>query len=313
MKVAIVEPLGIDEKAVEKLQQEFLPKDIELVYYNTAPADDAEKIRRAAGAQIVMLANMPFRKNVLEKCTDLKMLSVAFTGVDHVNMDYCRENDIMVCNCSGYANEAVSELVFGMIINLYRSIFAADKAVRSGGTKKGLMQIELCKKCFGIIGAGAIGLKTARLAEAFGCEVYAYSRTPKNIEGMKFVGLDELLATCDIVSVHVPLTPQTKDLINAENIVKMKPNAILINTARGPVVNAKVLADALKNGTIAGAGVDVFDVEPPLAGDNPLLDAPHTVLTPHIGFATQEAMQKRAVIAFDNIKKYLEGKPQNIM
>lgn len=313
MKVAIVEPLGIDEKAVEKLQQEFLPKDVELMYYNTAPADDAEKIRRAAGAQIVMLANMPFRKNVLEKCTDLKMLSVAFTGVDHVDMDYCRENDIMVCNCSGYANEAVSELVFGMIINLYRSIFAADKAVRSGGTKKGLMQIELCKKRFGIIGAGAIGLKMARLAEAFGCEVYAYSRTPKNIEGMKFVGLDELLATCDIVSVHVPLTPQTKDLINAENIVKMKPNAILINTARGPVVNAKVLADALKNGTIAGAGVDVFDVEPPLAGDNPLLDAPHTVLTPHIGFATQEAMQKRAVIAFDNIKKYLEGKPQNIM
>lgn len=313
MKIAIVEPLGIDEKAVEKLQQEFLPKDIELVYYNTAPADDAEKIRRAAGAQIVMLANMPFRKNVLEKCTDLKMLSVAFTGVDHVDMDYCRENDIMVCNCSGYANEAVSELVFGMIINLYRSIFAADKAVRSGGTKKGLMQIELCKKRFGIIGAGAIGLKMARLAEAFGCEVYAYSRTPKNIEGMKFVGLDELLATCDIVSVHVPLTPQTKDLINAENIVKMKPNAILINTARGPVVNAKVLADALKNGTIAGEGVDVFDVEPPLAGDNPLLDAPHTVLTPHIGFATQEAMQKRAVIAFDNIKKYLEGKPQNIM
>ena len=313
MKVAIVEPLGIDEKAVEKLQQEVLPKDIELVYYNTAPADDAEKIRRAAGAQIVMLANMPFRKNVLEKCTDLKMLSVAFTGVDHVNMDYCRENDIMVCNCSGYANEAVSELVFGMIINLYRSIFAADKAVRSGGTKKGLMQIELCKKRFGIIGAGAIGLKTARLAEAFGCEVYAYSRTPKNIEDMKFVGLDELLATCDIVSVHVPLTPQTKDLINAENIVKMKPNAILINTARGPVVNAKALADALRNGTIAGAGVDVFDVEPPLAGDNPLLDAPHTVLTPHIGFATQEAMRKRAVIAFDNIKKYLEGKPQNIM
>ena len=313
MKVAIVEPLGIDEKAVEKLQQEVLPKDIELVYYNTVPADDAEKIRRAAGAQIVMLANMPFRKNVLEKCTDLKMLSVAFTGVDHVDMDYCRENNIMVCNCSGYANEAVSELVFGMIIDLYRSIFAADKAVRSGGTKKGLMQIELCKKRFGIIGAGAIGLKTARLAEAFGCEVYAYSRTPKNIEGVKFVGLDELLATCDIVSVHVPLTPQTKDLINAENIVKMKPNAILINTARGPVVNAKALADALKNGTIAGAGVDVFDVEPPLVGDNPLLDAPHTVLTPHIGFATQEAMQKRAVIAFTNIKKYLEGKPQNIM
>lgn len=313
MKVAIVEPLGIDEKAVEKLQRDFLPENIELVYYNTAPQDDAEKIKRSEGAQIVMLANMPFRKNVLEKCPELKMLSVAFTGVDHVDMDYCRENGITVCNCSGYANEAVSELVFGMVIDLYRSIFAADKAVRSGKTKAGLGQFELCGKKFGIVGAGAIGLKTANLAKAFGCEVYAYSRTKKDIDGVKFVSLDELLSVCDIVSVHVPLTKQTTDLINAENIAKMKPTALLINTARGPVVNAKALADALISGAIAGAGVDVFDTEPPIDGDNPLLGAPNVVLTPHIGFATAEAMQKRAVIAFDNIKKYLAGEPQNVM
>ena len=129
----------------------------------------------------------------------------------------------------------------------------------------------------------------------------------------KFVSLDELLSMCDIVSVHVPLTKKTKDLINAENITKMKSTALLINTARGPVVNAKALAEALKNGIIAGAGVDVFDNEPPIVADNPLLSAPNVVLTPHIGFATAEAMQKRAVIAFDNIKKYLAGKPQNVM
>lgn len=313
MKIAIIEPLGIDEKAVEKLKQDFLPENIELVYYNSAPQDDEEKIKRSEDADIVMLANMPLRKNVLEKCSKLKMISVAFTGVDHIDMDYCKANDIMVCNCSGYANEAVCELVFGMVVDLYRNIFAADEAVRTGKTKVGLSQFELCGKKFGIIGAGAIGLKVANVAKAFGCDVYAYSRTPKDIDGIKFVSLDDLLSICDVVSVHVPLTKQTKDLINAENITKMKPTSLLINTARGPVVNAKALADALKNNIIAGAGVDVFDNEPPIAMDNPLLNAPNVVLTPHIGFATKEAMEKRAVIAFTNINKYLMGKPQNVM
>lgn len=313
MKIAIIEPLGIDEKAVEKLKQDFLPENIELVYYNSAPQDDEEKIKRSEDADIVMLANMPLRKNVLEKCSKLKMISVAFTGVDHIDMDYCKANDIMVCNCSGYANEAVCELVFGMVVDLYRNIFAADEAVRTGKTKVGLSQFELCGKKFGIIGAGAIGLKVANVAKAFGCDVYVYSRTPKDIDGIKFVSLDDLLSNCDVVSVHVPLTKQTKDLINAENITKMKPTSLLINTARGPVVNAKALADALKNNIIAGAGVDVFDNEPPIAMDNPLLNAPNVVLTPHIGFATKEAMEKRAVIAFTNINKYLMGKPQNVM
>lgn len=313
MKIAIIEPLGIDEKAVEKLKQDFLPENIELVYYNSAPQDDEEKIKRSEDADIVMLANMPLRKNVLEKCSKLKMISVAFTGVDHIDMDYCKANDIMVCNCSGYANEAVCELVFGMVVDLYRNIFAADEAVRTGKTKVGLSQFELCGKKFGIIGAGAIGLKVANVAKAFGCDVYVYSRTPKDIDGIKFVSLDDLLSNCEVVSVHVPLTKQTKDLINAENITKMKSTSLLINTARGPVVNAKALADALKNNIIAGAGVDVFDNEPPIAMDNPLLNAPNVVLTPHIGFATKEAMEKRAVIAFTNINKYLMGKPQNVM
>ena len=313
MKIAIIEPLGIDEKAVEKLKQDFLPENIELVYYNSAPQDDEEKIKRSEDADIVMLANMPLRKNVLEKCSKLKMISVAFTGVDHIDMDYCKANDIMVCNCSGYANEAVCELVFGMVVDLYRNIFAADEAVRTGKTKVGLSQFELCGKKFGIIGAGAIGLKVANVAKAFGCDVYVYSRTPKDIDGIKFVSLDDLLSICDVVSVHVPLTKQTKDLINAENITKMKPTSLLINTARGPVVNAKALADALKNNIIACAGVDVFENEPPIAMDNPLLNAPNVVLTPHIGFATKEAMEKRAVIAFTNINKYLMGKPQNVM
>lgn len=313
MKIAIIEPLGIEQNEVDKLKQQFLSAEDEIIYYNSAPKDDGEKISRASGADVVIIANTPFRENVLAHCSNLKLLSVAFTGVDHVDMDYCKEHNILVCNCSGYANEAVSELVFGLIIDLYRNILAADKAVRNGKTKAGLPQFELCHKKFGIIGAGAIGLKTAMIAKAFGCEVYAYSRTKKDIAGIKFVDLDELLSICDIVSLHVPLTKQTKGLINEHNIAKMKTNAILINTARGPVVDTKALANALTTGKIAGAGVDVFDTEPPIAGDNPLLSAPNVVLTPHLGFATQEAMVKRAIIAFENIAKWKQNTPQNVM
>lgn len=314
MKIAIIEPLSISEKEVNELKFKFLPADVELVYYNSAPKDDNEKILRANGADVVIIANTAFGRNVLQNCPDLKLLSVAFTGVDHVDMDFCKAHNIMVCNCSGYANESVSELVFGLIIRLYRDLFNADKAVRDGQTKSVLApQFELAGKNFGIVGAGAIGLKVASVAKAFGCNVYAYSRTPKNIEGIKFVSLDELLSVCDIISVHVPLNKSTKDLINAQNIIKMKANAILINTARGPVVNANALAKALKEHTIAGAGIDVFDTEPPIAKTNPLLSAPNIVLTPHIGFATTEAMIKRANIAFANIKAWLDHKPQNIM
>lgn len=314
MKIAIIEPLAITEEQVEALKAKFLPKDVDLVYYNSMPKDDEEKISRASGAEVVMLANMPLRENVLKHCGNLKLLSVAFTGVDHIDMDYCKAHDIMVCNCSGYANEAVSELVFGLIISIYRDVAMADKAVREGKTKAVLATpFELAGKKFGIIGAGAIGLKTAMIAKAFGCEVYAYSRTAKDIDGIKFVALDELLSVCDIVSVHVPLNEATRDLINSENIKKMKKNAILINTARGAVVNSMALATALKEGAILGAGVDVFDTEPPIGKDNPLLNAPNVVLTPHIGFATTEAMVKRADIAFKNISAWLEGKAQNVM
>jgi len=156
-------------------------------------------------------------------------------------------------------------------------------------------------------------MKTARLAQAFGCEVYAYSHTAKEITGVKFVDLNTLLEKCDIVSLHVPLTAETKGLINKENIARMKNNAILINTARGPVVDSEALAKALQTNAIAGAAIDVFENEPPINAQHVLLQSPHVLLAPHIGFATQEAMEKRALIAFKNIKKWQDGEPQNVM
>ena len=313
MKLVITEPLGISEAQAEALKKEYLPQDLEMVYCNTPPQDDAEKAARAKGAELVMLANMPFKENVLQELSDVKFLSVAFTGVDHVAMDYCKAHGIVVSNCSGYANEAVSELAIGLALGLYRKMLASDEAVRAGKTRAGLLGIELSGKKFGVVGAGAIGRRTIALAQAFGCEVYYYNRKEAKIDGAKYVSLDELMEVSDIVSLHVPLTAETKGLIGEKEIAKMKKTAILINTARGPVVDSKALADALKEGRIAGAGIDVFEGEPPIAGDHPLLHAPNVILAPHVGFATQEAMEKRAVISFKNVQAYLAGKPQNVM
>ena len=153
----------------------------------------------------------------------------------------------------------------------------------------------------------------ARIANAFGCEVLAYSRTVRNVEGVKYVDLDTLLSTCDIVSLHTPLTDQTRGMIGKEQFAKMKKNAVLINTSRGPVVDEEALAQALNDGVIAGACVDVFKEEPPLDPSKPLLSAKNILVTPHVGFATKEALVKRAVIVFDNIVAFLDGKPQNVV
>lgn len=313
MKLAIVEPIGIDEEKCRELTRDILKNRVEVSYFNTPAVDDAEKTERSQGAEMVMIANKPYKTNILEKCADIKMLSVAFTGVDHVDMAYCHDNNIVVSNCSGYANEAVSELVMGMCISLYRKLTECRAAIGSGKTSAGLRGLELCGKKFGVIGAGAIGLKTAALAKAFGCEVYCYNRNIPESSEYAYVDMDSLLKSCDIISLHVPLTDSTRGMINSDKLALMKKNAILINTARGPVVEAKALAAALQNGNIAGAGIDVFDVEPPIPVDNPLLTAPNIVLTPHIGFDTNEAMEKRAVIAFTNIAKWLDGSPQNVM
>ena len=268
---------------------------------------------RAEDADIAVISNLPFKKEVMERCPKLKMLSVAFTGVDHVDMDYCRERGILVSNCAGYSNTAVSELVFGLALSLYRRIIECDRAVRAGKDKTGLVGLELSGKKFGIIGMGAIGTRTAQLAKAFGCEVLGFNRSPRQIEGVRMTDLDTLLSECDIVSLHVPLTDETRGLIGERELSLMKPDAVLINTARGPVVDSRALAAALKEGRLAGAAVDVYETEPPIAQDHPLLTAPNVTATPHVAFATKEALYQRAAIVFDNVAGYLDGKPQNVM
>ena len=164
-----------------------------------------------------------------------------------------------------------------------------------------------------MVGTGAIGLRVARIAQAFGCEVLAYSRTVKDVEGIRFVDLKTLLSECDIVSLHTPLNDGTRGLMNRERIGWMKKDAVLINTARGPVVDSEALAEALSEGRIGGACIDVFEKEPPVEKNHPLFSAPNIIVTPHVAFATKEALVKRAVIVFDNVAAYLDGTPKNVM
>ena len=313
MKLVIIEPLGVEKEKLLEIAKEKLSKDVEIVYYDTRVTDTELLIERGKDADILIVANLPLSEEVIEGCKKLKLLSVAFTGVDHIPLELCKKKGICVCNCAGYSTAAVSDLVFGMLISLYRSIAQCDTAVRNAGTKEGLVGFELEGKKFGVVGTGAIGTRVAHIGKAFGCEVYAYSRTKKEIEGVKFVTLEELLSVCDIVSLHVPLNKETTHLINKEKLALMKDNAVLINTARGPVVDSDALAEALNGGKIAGACVDVFEKEPPVETTHPLFHAKNILVTPHVAFATKEAMVKRAHIAFENVRAWENGKPQNVM
>lgn len=313
MKLVIIEPLGVEKGKLLEMAKETLGNTVEIIYYDNKVTDTETLIERGHDADIIAVSNLPLNKDVINGCKNLKMLAVAFTGVDHIAMDACKERNITVSNCAGYSNAAVSDLVFGLLISIYRNIIACNDVVRASGTKDGLVGFELEGKKFGVVGTGAIGTRVIMIAKAFGCEVFAYSRTVKEIEGVNFVDLETLLSTCDVVSLHVPLNDKTKGLINKEKLSLMKPNAVLINTARGPVVDSKALAEALNESKIAGAGVDVFEIEPPIAVEHPLLSAKNLIATPHVAFATKEALVKRAVIVFDNVKAFLEGKPQNVM
>ena len=203
--------------------------------------------------------------------------------------------------------------MFGFVIDLARNVFPCNEVVRKGGTKQGLVGFELEGKKFGVIGAGAIGQRVLKIAQAFGCETYAYNRSPKEIPGVQFVTMEDLLKTCDIISIHVPQTKETIGLIGEEQFDMMKDTALFINTARGPIVDSEALAKALNEGQIAGAAVDVFEVEPPVAADHVLFGAKNLIATPHVAFASQQAFEKRAVIVAENIKSWIDGNMQNVI
>ncbi|MFW6034724.1 MAG: NAD(P)-dependent oxidoreductase [Halothermotrichaceae bacterium] len=316
MKITLLESISISEEYLLKFKERLQKEGHEFVYYNERTEDEKELISRIGDSDIIILTNIPINKNILEECPDLKMISVAFTGVDHIDLETCKKNNIIVCNSSGYANQAVAELTFGLSISLLRNIKECDQAVRKGKTRKGLIGNELKGKKLGIIGTGEIGLEVAKLGAAFGCDLLGYDKV-ENKEakkvGIKYLELDELLQNSDIITVHLPLTAGTEHFIDSKRIKKIKPGAIFINAARGPIVDYEALIEAIEKGDIRGAGLDVFDREPPLKKSNPVFGSENVLLTPHIGFATQEAFNKRAKIVFENIFCWLKGEVQNKM
>lgn len=316
MKIVCVEPIGISQAQSEELKREYAAMGHEFVWYADRKEDAATLTERMRDAEVVIISNIKLPREVLAACPQLKMLSVAFTGVDHIDIDYCREHGICVCNASGYATVAVAELAIGLMLDVYRRLTVLDAATRQGGTRNNFLGRELCGKTVGIVGTGAIGCKTALLLKALGCRVQAWSRSERALmkeNGIPYVDLDTLMRTSDIISLHVPLTPETHHLISAEKLALCKPTAVLINTARGNVVDMDALAVALNEGKMAGAGIDVFEKEPPLAVNHPLLQAPNCVVVPHVGYATREAFDIRIGIVNDNIKAWLNGAPINVI
>lgn len=315
MKIALLEPLGVSRELIDELSAPIRAAGHEFVYYDQKTADLRELTDRSAGCEAVMIANNPYPDAVIDASKELKMINVAFTGIDHVGREAAKKRNILICNAANYSNQTVAELVIGLVIALYRKMIPADETVRNGGISTGLTGREIAGKTVGIVGTGRIGLMTARLFQAFGARVIAASRTEREearAMGIEYVTLGDLMAESDIISIHTPNTPATRGLISRDMIGRMKKDAILINCARGPIVDSAALAEALNGERIAGAGIDVYNTEPPIPDSEPLLHAKNTVLTPHVAFLSEEAMVRRAHIAFDNMLAYIDGHPTNI-
>lgn len=302
MKIVFLESLGL---SVERIEDEC--KTLEalghevVIYADRCPEKNAE---RAADADIVVESNMPLHKDFFDACPNLKMLSIAFTGLDHIDLNECERRGIIVKNAAGYSTEAVAEEAICMMIGLYRHVIENDRITRSCTGVPMSPGREIAGKTIGVIGLGAIGQRTAKLAQAFGCNVIAWNRTPRIVDGVTIVDKETLFKEADIVTIHIALNDETRDFVTAKELALMKRSSIIVNAARGPVVNAQDLSDALKEGRISGAALDVYDVEPPLDGNNPMLDAPNTILLPHIGFATKEAFELRLGIVVNNVEQF---------
>lgn len=316
MKIIAIENFGLNLSQINNLAERFEALGHSFTFFEHRSEDENINCERVKGAEILIVSTIWLSEKIISSCPELKMIAVAFTGCDHIPLDLCRKKGILVSNAAGYSTRAVAELAVGLMIDLLRRITLFDTEIRQGKGRNGILGRELAGKTVGIIGTGSIGLNLARILQAFGCQIVAYSRSinPKAKElGIQYLSLKEVLATSDIVSIHTPLTPQTENLIGKKELGLMKPSAILINTARGGVVDQTELAKALSDKKIAGAGLDVFEKEPPLAIDHPLLKAPNTIVVPHIGYATEEAISDRAVIVETNILAWLNGKPENVV
>jgi glycerate dehydrogenase len=303
------------------LQAQVRPPSFAHSWHEYPVTHAAEIEARLRGATIAITNKVPLRAATLQRLPELRMIAVAATGYDVIDVDYCRAHGIAVANIRNYAVHTVPEHAFALITALRRNLIAYRQDVERGRWQQ-VDQFtffdhpirDLYGATLGIVGEGVLGQGTASIGRGFGMQVLFADHPPPKAGGVVFTPFEEVLARSDVISLHVPLTAETRNMIGIEQLRRMKRTAILINTARGGLVDERALAQALTEGLIAGAGFDVLTNEPPKAG-NPLLElrSPNFILTPHVAWASHGAMQFLADQLIDNIEAFVNGRPQNLV
>lgn len=293
----------------------------EVVIYDHSTKDEAEIIRRIGDAEIVVANKSPISRRVLDACPNVKYITVQATGYDPIDYAYAREKGIHVSNVPTYGTASVAQFAIALLLEICGHAAHHSDAVHAGRWAESgewtfwdYPMIELAGKTMGIIGFGRIGQNVGRIAKALGMNVIAFnrSRSAEGAEIAEYVELDELLRRADVVSLHCPLFPETRGIINRETIAKMKDGVIIINNSRGPLVVEQDLAEALNSGKVYAAGLDVVSSEP-ISADNPLLKAKNCLITPHISWAPRESRQRIMDCTVENIRAFQAGKPQNVV
>ena len=298
-----------------KLDFSILSSDV-TVYDDTTEQQLSERIQ---GANIIVTKEMPVSAEMIQKFPEsVKLICEAGTGYNNINLEATRKKGITVCNIPSYSTERVAHTAIMMILNLSSAMQVQMKMLACGNHDNftrnlQVPHVEVNGKTLGVIGAGHIGRKVIQIAQALDMNILVYTRTPREDEkGIRYVSLEELLRNSDYVSMHCPLTESTKHMINKETLSLMKPSAFIINTSRGALIDEAALIEALENGTIAGAGLDVQETEPPEEA-SPLYTMDHVLLTPHMGWKGLETRQRLVSILADNIKKFMEEDPINVV
>jgi glycerate dehydrogenase len=289
-----------------------------LEVFDRTPPDQI--LARASQADIVLTNKTPLKRDAIESLQALKFIGVLATGYNVVDIAAAKERGIPVSNVPGYGTPSVAQHVFALLLELTQRTGLHSDGVHAGDWARSvdwcywrMPLVELSGLTMGIVGYGAIGKAVGRIAQAFGMKVLAATRRPRDDEdGVQFTGVDEIFRGADVVSLHCPLTPETQGMVNAARLATMKQTAFLINTGRGPLVVEKDLADALREGRIAGAALDVLSTEPP-AEDNPLIEAPQCLITPHIAWAARASRQRLMDAVAENVRAFLAGTPVNVV
>lgn len=291
-----------------------------LTVYDRTPEDKV--VERIGDAQAVYTNKTPITAETIHKCPDMKFIGVLATGYNVIDTEAAKEQGIVVSNIPSYGTDAVAQYTMALLLELCHHVDEHSNCVKAGEWSNNQdwcfwkhPLVELAGKNFGVIGFGRIGRRTAEIAQAFGMKVLAFDEYPDKAletEKCRYVSLDRLLAESDVISLHCPLFPSTEGIINKDTIAKMKDGVKILNTSRGPLIVEEDLKEALNSGKVSGAAVDVVSSEP-IREDNPLLGAKNMIITPHIAWAPRESRQRLMDIAVDNLRKFVDGKPQNVV